>query len=72
MGDIDELLQKLDAFCFKYQHVDCLYTLSKHRFSDGNVAKSGQVLCVMCRVQCDSMKEPRQWTECPASRKKAS
>ena len=26
IGGIEELLQKLDAFCFNYQHVDCLYT----------------------------------------------
>ena len=24
MGNIKELLQKLDAFCFNYHHVDCL------------------------------------------------
>ena len=29
IGNIKELLQKLDAFCFNYQHVDCLYTLFK-------------------------------------------
>ena len=33
MGDIEELLQNLDAFCFKYQLVDCLYTISKYRLS---------------------------------------
>ena len=27
---IKELLQKLDAFCFNYQDVDCLYTLIKY------------------------------------------
>ena len=27
IGNIKELLQKMDAFCFNYQHVDCLYTL---------------------------------------------
>ena len=30
IGNIKELLQKLDAFCFNYQHVDCLYTLFKY------------------------------------------
>ena len=29
IGDIKDLLQTLDAFCFNYQHVDCLYTLFK-------------------------------------------
>ena len=43
IGDIKELLEKLDAFCFNYQHVDCLYKLFKYRFTDKIVAKSGQV-----------------------------
>ena len=42
IGNIIELIQKLDAFCFKYQHVDCLYTLFKYRFSGKIVLKSGQ------------------------------
>ena len=25
-GNVEELLKKLDTFCFTYQHVDCLYT----------------------------------------------
>ena len=43
IGNIKELLHKLDAFCFNYQHVDCLYTLFKYRFSGKNVVKSGQL-----------------------------
>ena len=43
IGKIKELLQKLDAFCFNYQHVDCLYTLLKYHFSDKIVFKSGQL-----------------------------
>ena len=42
IGNIKELLQKLDAFCFNYQHVDCLYTLFKYRFNGKIVIKSGQ------------------------------
>ena len=42
MGDINELLQKLDAFCPKNQHVDCLYTLFKYRFSGKFAVKSAQ------------------------------
>ena len=30
IGGLRELLQKLEAFCFYYQHVDCLYTLLKY------------------------------------------
>ena len=26
LGIVEELLKKLDTFCFTYQHVDCLYT----------------------------------------------
>ena len=43
IGNIKVLLQKLDAFCFNYQHVDCLYALFKYRFSGKSVLKSGQL-----------------------------
>ena len=43
LGNVQELLKKLDSFCFTYQHVDCLYTLFKYRFSGKVIAKSGQV-----------------------------
>ena len=43
LGKVQELLKKLDTFCFTYQHVDCLYTLFKYRFSGKVIAKSGQV-----------------------------
>ena len=43
IGNIKELLQKLDAFCFNYQHADCLYTLFKYRFSGKIVRNSGQL-----------------------------
>ena len=43
IGNIKELLQQLDAFCFNYQHVECLYTLFKYRFSGKIVVKRGQL-----------------------------
>ena len=43
LGEIEELLYKLDTFCFTYQHVDCLYTLFKCRFNGKIIAKSGNV-----------------------------
>ena len=43
LGDIKELLQKLDAFCFNDQHVDCLYTLFKYKFIGQVVVKSGKL-----------------------------
>ena len=42
-GNLKEFLQKMDAFCFNYQHVGCLYTLFKYRFSIKNVVKTGQL-----------------------------
>ena len=41
IDNLKELLQKLDAFCCNYQHVDCLYTLSKYRFSGKVVVNRG-------------------------------
>ena len=43
IGNIQDLLQKMDAFCFNYQQVDCLYTLFKYRFSGKIVVKSGEL-----------------------------
>ena len=43
LGEIKELLHKLDTFCFTYQHVDPVYTLLKYRFSGKIIAKSGNV-----------------------------
>ena len=43
IGNIKELLLELDAFGSNYQHVDCLYTLFKYRFSGKVIAKSGQL-----------------------------
>ena len=42
-GNIKDFLQKMDAFCFNYQHVGCLYTLFKYRFSIKIVVKTGQL-----------------------------
>ena len=43
LGNVQELLNKLDTFCLTYQHVDRLYKLFKYRFSGKVLAKSGQV-----------------------------
>ena len=43
IGNIKDLLQKLDAFCFNYQHVDCLYTLFKYHFQCKIFIKGGQL-----------------------------
>ena len=43
LGNFEELLKKLNTFCFTYQHVDCLYTLLKYRLSGKVITKSGQL-----------------------------
>ena len=43
IGNNKELLQKLDAFCFNYQHADCLYTLFKYRLRGKIVLNSGRL-----------------------------
>ena len=43
LGEIEELLHKLDTFCLTYQHVDCLNTLFKYRFNGKVIAKSVNV-----------------------------
>ena len=43
IGNIKELLQRVDEFCFNYQLVDCLYTFFKYHFSGKIVLKSGQL-----------------------------
>ena len=50
IGNIKDLLQKLDSFCFNYQHVDCLHTLFKYRFNGENVIKSGQLFDILQRT----------------------
>ena len=42
ISNLIEFLQKFDAFWFNYQHVDCLYTLSKYRFRNKTVVKCRQ------------------------------
>ena len=69
IGNIKVLLQKLDAFCFNYQHVDSLYTLLKYRFGGIFVIKSGQLFDNF-RGQFISTSKTEEWTELPASRKR--
>ena len=50
LGNVEELLKTLDTFCFTYQHVACLHTLFKNRFSGKVIAKSGLVFDNMQRA----------------------
>ena len=49
IGEIKVLLQKLDALCFNYQHVGCLYALFKYRFSGKYVVNSRQFFDIVQR-----------------------
>ena len=73
IGNIEELLLKLDAFCFNYQHVDCLYTLFKYRFIGKIVIKSGQFFDnLQTAVHFIQKNRPEEWTECPALQRRNS
>ena len=40
----------MDAFCFNYQHVYCLYTILWYRFSGKIVAKGGKFIDIVQRA----------------------
>ena len=46
IGDIEELLQKMNAFGFRFQHEGCLHKNSKYRF-EGNILP-GAKNCSFC------------------------
>ena len=69
--DIDELIQKLEAFFFTYQHVDCLYSLFKYRIHSAEKSLPRVDKCLtMCKEQSTLNKETGEWTKCPALQKK--
>ena len=71
ISNIKELLQKLDAFCFIYQHVVCMYLLFRY----DSVAKLLLRMAdcrIMCKGQSISTTETEEWKECPASLKRHS
>ena len=70
-GKLKELLQKLDAFCSNYQHLSCLYTFFKYRFS-GKLLSRVDNSSIICRGQFISTSKTEEWTECPTSRKRDS
>ena len=70
-GVIEDVLQKMDAFCFTYQNVDYLYRLWKYRFSD-KVLPTVEKCLRMYREQLVLINEAKDWTECPALGKRGS
>ena len=71
LGETEELLHKMDTFCFTYQHVDCLYTLFKYRFS-GKLMQRVETCLTMCREQFPFTKETEEWTKCCVLQKRGS
>ena len=71
IGNIKELLQILDAFCFNYQHVDCLYTLFMNHFIGKLLSRVDESL-IFCKGQFVSTSKTEEWRECPAARKRDS
>ena len=43
-GDIEKLLQKMNAFCFTTHNLDCFYTVLNYCFSSKYVARSRQLI----------------------------
>ena len=72
LGEIEDLLHKLDSFCFTYQHVDCFYTLFKYRFNGKNIGKSVEMCLTICREQSPLTKETEEWTKCLVLQKRSS
>ena len=52
LGNVEELLQKLDPICFTNQQVDCSFTLFKYEFNGNIVAQGGQVFENVRRSIC--------------------
>ena len=40
---LSQIFQRLDKYVYKYQEIDCLYTLFKHRFYSSIVTLSGEM-----------------------------
>ena len=70
IGDLRELLQKMAAFCSKYQNTDILYTL----LSIDLVVKLLSTIdnsLKLCRGQFIPKTETKEWADCRALPKKA-
>ena len=67
--DVDDILGKLDSYCYLYQRVDCFYTLYKHYFYGNIIAKNGNI-SILYREQCLLIRETREWIECQAFQKR--
>ena len=61
--DKNDLMQKLDTFCFTYQLVDCLYTLFKYRLMERLLPKTDKYLTIL-NVLYDSINATRRLKEC--------
>ena len=71
LGENEVLLQKLDTFCFTYQHVDCLQSLFKYD-SVEKFLQRVETCLTMCREQSPLTKETEEWTKYLVLQKRGS
>ena len=69
LGNVQELLKKLDTFCFTYQHVDCQYTIFSTIDSVEELLQRVDKCLITCNGQLTLITETREWTECRALQK---
>ena len=70
IGDIKELLQKLDTFCFNDQHTWTAYINFSSTGSETKLLSIADKCFILCRQQSTLINETEMWTECAASRKR--
>ena len=69
LGNVEELLKKLDTFCFTYQHVDCLYALFQYRFN-GKLLQREDKCLITFDEHLTLIIETRVRSECRAMQKR--
>lgn len=50
IGDVDNILKRLDSLSFVYQSVDCFYTVYKHLFFNHVICQNGKVFELVDRA----------------------
>ena len=65
VGNVEELLKRLDLFCFTYQQVDCLDSLE-------SLLQRKDNCLITCNEQLTLITETGEWIECRALQKRDS
>ena len=73
IGNIEDLLQKMDSFCFNYQHVDCpVWIQFSSTASMAILLSRVDNSLIICRGQFTLTSKSGEWRECPSSQKRDS